>query len=935
MKKIFLFLFLNAFCSTFSYAQQKLITGKLVDTFNNETLEYATVAVIRASDSILLGFTRTDRDGAFKISVPDERKYMMLITYPGFADYTDIVASTVSPTLDLGRLVLYTREKLLSEFVIRQKRGSIIIKGDTTEYLADSFKVDANANVESLLKKLPGLQVDKNGQVTAQGEKVQKILVDGEEFFSDDPAVVNRNLQAKTVEKVQIFDKKSENATFTGIDDGERTKTINLMLKDKYKKGYFGKLALGGGNDGFFENQGMLNVFRGKMKFSVFGIAASTGRIGLSYDDNSKFGSGNTSMSDDESGMFYTMMNSDDDDGGWGGTYDGQGLPKAWTAGAHFSDKWNKDKSHINGNYKFSRRNIETLNNTLTQYSVADSVYYNDQKGNNFSTSDRHSISGMYEWNIDSLSTLKLTANGAQSTKSSVDDNSTDSRGAKGGLINNSERKTTNDGQNQNLNTSLIWKKKFLKKGRNVLIQADFGQAHNNNDGYLIALNSFYKEGIKDSSNTIDQKKKNESQSVSIGANITYTEPISKKGFLELRYKFNNQNRNSKQLSFNKDVANAYTQLDSLFSTDYDFDVNTHRVGASLRWVFDKVNYSFGAAVANTKFIQTDNLANTTKDRTFNNFFPSASINIKFTKQSNLYLNYNGSTQQPSIDQLQPIRQNSDPLNIVIGNPNLRQEFDHSIYFRYNSYKVLQNTYYYAGGGTTFVNDDISRSDIVSASGIRVSQYVNVNGNFNSNLYLGAGYKIRKWDLDFGFNLSANQSRVNNFVNNSLNRNDNNTYNFGLRFGYDKEKKVDISFNPSIAYTDNHSSIGSQNTAFWSTTQELTVNYYLPYKMLLNVDISWSVRERTVNFDQNNNVFLANAYLSKKFTKNDAVEIRASVFDIFNQNLGFSRYGQGNTVTQQSYNTIRRYGLLSVIWNFTKSAKDKTPTEPDIMEIKN
>ena len=231
MKNFFLFLFAFLLAMQNSFAQKKSITGKVIDTFNNETLEYATISVLRASDSILLGFTRTNKDGIFSLNVPEEKKYLVLITCPGFADYTDQVSSSADPTLSLGQIVLYTREKLLSEFVIRQKRGSIIIKGDTTEYIADSFKVDANANVESLLKKLPGLQVDKNGQVTAQGEKVQKILVDGEEFFSDDPAVVNRSLQAKTVDKVQIFDKKSENAEFTGIDDGERTKTINLKLK--------------------------------------------------------------------------------------------------------------------------------------------------------------------------------------------------------------------------------------------------------------------------------------------------------------------------------------------------------------------------------------------------------------------------------------------------------------------------------------------------------------------------------------------------------------------------------------------------------------------------------------------------------------------------------------------------------------------------------
>jgi hypothetical protein len=926
MKKYFLFL-LVLFCSTqISIAQQKTISGKVIDTFNNESLEYATVTVLRASDSVLLGFARTSNTGDFSLRVADEKKYLLLITCPGFADYTDIVSSGSTPNLSLGKLVLYTREKLLSEFVIHQKRGSIIIKGDTTEYIADSFKLDANANVESLLKKLPGLQVDKNGQVTAQGEKVQKILVDGEEFFSDDPAVVNKNLQAKTVDKVQVFDKKSENAEFTGIDDGERIKTINLQLKDKYKKGYFGKVSLGGGNDGFFENQGMFNYFRGKQKFSVYGIMANTGKVGLSYQDADKFGGGNDNrFYDEENGYSFTTS---DEDGNWGGQYNGQGLPKAWTAGAHYSNKWNEDKHHLSSNYRFNRQNIETVNNVLTQYSLPDSVYYNDQRSNSFTSSDRHGLTGLYEWKVDSLSTIKLTANASKRYRKSNTDVNAESHGSStDDIINNSFRRNLSDEESDNVNTAAIWKKKFKKSGRNLMLELTLNQKNSATDAYLLATNSFYTEGIKDSITSVDQKKRNESQTSSIATNLTYTEPISKKGFLELTYRFNNQNNFSRQLSYNKNALNQYSDLDTLYSTDYDFDVNTHRGGASLRWVYEKVNFSFGAAVANTLFTQKDNLFNTTKDRTFNNFFPSAAFTYKFTKQSNLRINYRGNTQQPTIEQLQPVRQNTDPLNISIGNPNLTQEFDNQISFNYNSYKVLQGTYYYAGGSARMVSNDISRSETVGAAGIRTYQYINVDGNYNANLYFGAGYRIPKYDLNLGFNAGVNQNRNNNIVNNQKNINDNNSYSLGLRVGYEKEKKVDISYDPNVAYNINTSSLNKQTTAFWSTSQNLNVLVYLPKKFQISTDLSWSIRQRTATFDRNNNVFQVNAFVSKKLTKKDELEIRASVFDIFNQNLGFSQTGFGNAVTQQSYNTIRRYGMLSLVWNFTYSPKAETKTD--------
>lgn len=932
MRKLLLLIFISMFCAHSSFAQQKTISGKVIDTFNKETLEYATVTVLRASDSVLLGFARTNSEGNFSLKIAEEKKYLVLVSCPGFADYIDAISPSSSPALPLGNIVLFTREKLLTEIMVHQKRGAMIIKGDTTEYIADSFKVDANANVEDLLKKLPGIQVDKNGQVTAQGEKVTKILVDGEEFFSDDPAVVNKNLQAKTIEKVQVFDKKSENAEFTGIDDGEKIKTINLQMKDKYKKGYFGKVALGGGNNGFFENQGMFNYFMGKKKFSVYGIAANTGRIGLSNNDNDKFGGGGNSFYDDESGFSYSYNDNEDED--WGGNYNGQGLPKAWTAGAHFSDKWNKDKHHLSFNYKFNRKNIETVNNTLTQFTLPDSVYYNDKTGNTFSTSDKHGLSALYEWKTDSLSTLKFTANASQTNRNNFNDENTDTKGSAGGLINNSTRRSTNETEIQNIKTSLIWKKRFMKKGRNLLLEADLAQSNSNNDGFLFATNTFFSEGVKDSTTNIDQKKVREIHTESISANATYTEPISKKGFLELKYKFTKNNNFSRQLSYNKNGASDYNLLDTLFSTDYDFDVNTHRAGASMRWVYDKLNFSFGSAVSNTSFLQTDNLFDTQKERNFNNFFPAASVNYKFSQQKSISLSYNGNTQQPTIEQLQPIRQNADPLNISIGNPALRQSFNNSFRFHYNSYKVLKGTYYYASAGTTFTNDAFSTNQTITGSGIRTYQTVNVSGNYNSYFYGGAGYKLQKWDIDYGFNLNITQSRNNNIVNGDKNKNDNNGYGLGGRVSYDKEKKFSISYNPSVNYNQNRSSISQITTAFWTTAQEVNVLVYLPRKFQISTDVTWNVRQRTAAFDRNNNVFQMNAFLTKKFTKKEEIALTLSVYDIFNQNRGYSQYGDGNMVTQQSYNTIRRYGMLSFVWNFTHSPKADATDETQAIEIK-
>ncbi|GAA4455374.1 outer membrane beta-barrel family protein [Rurimicrobium arvi] len=921
MKKTLQLTMLLLCLSLWAQAQKTVVSGKVIDTFNNETIQYATVTVLNAADSTLLGFGHSDKDGKFSFTAGTAPKFLLLITGYGFADYTDIVNSGSSGTLDLGNVILFTREKVLSEFVVMQRRGSIVIKGDTTEYNADSFKVDANANVEALLKKLPGLQVDKNGQITAQGEKVQKILVDGEEFFSDDPAVVNRSLQAKAIDKVQVFDKKSANAEFTGVDDGERTKTINLQLKDKYKKGSFGKVALGGGSNGFFENQAMFNLFRGKQKFSVYGIAANTAKIGLSQNDASKYTSSGSSMQMSDDGDMFFIDNNNDDGTSWDGQYNGEGLPKAWEAGAHYSNKWNNDIQHVNTNYRFNRRNIETLDNTFTQYNLQDSSYYTDQHSTSFSSIDKHTLSGLYEWKTDSASMLKFTMNGRKSNTVNRTGSETRSKGVSGALLNTSDRTSDNDGTRDNVDVNLSWQKRFKKKSRSMFLQLTYNNSGTNNEGYLHAANTFYSDGIQDSTTTIDQRKKNESNTNTYGAIASYTEPISQKAVVEVKYNFSSQGNYSRQLSFNKGAAGDYQQLDSLYSTDYNFDVTTHRLGTTFRWNYEKLSFSFGAAASNTEFRQFDNLYNREMNRTFHNFFPSANLNYKLSRQSSLRFRYSGYTQQPTVTQIQPVRQNTDPLNISVGNPNLKQEFDNSISLGYNSYRVLSGTYIYMGGGMSLVDNDISRSETIAASGVRTYQYVNVDGNRSSYLYAGIGTKIKGTQIQIGANTNVNVSRYNTIVNGAANKSDNNSYTVGLRAAYEKEKLIDFSFNPSVTYNYNLSSINAQNTSFWSAAPEASVLLYLPKKFQISSDASYNIRQRTATFDRNNNVFLLNASVSKKLLKGDQLEARFAVYDIFNQNLGFNRYGNGNTVVQQSYNTIKRYALLSLVWNFTYTPK--------------
>jgi len=447
------------------FSQSATIKGTVIDTTENRNLSNSVVSILRKSDSVLVSFRRTDVQGNFNLGNVKNGEYILLITYPKFADYVDQIKVKDTIEIILGKIILTPKSELLKEVVVRQRMGAIRMKGDTLSFMADSFAVREGATVEDLLKKLPGLQVNKKGEITAQGEKVQKVLVDGEEFFSDDPAVVTQNLRADAVKEVQVFDKKSDQASFTGIDDGEKTKTINLKLKDDKKRGLFGKVSIGGGLPGNFSGEGMINAFKGKRKIAAFGIMSNTGRVGLNWQDSDKYGGGNNLEYNEEEDFFYSFSQGDDEFGGnWGGSFGGQGLPTAWTGGTHFSNKLQEDKFHVNGNYRFNKQNIFGKSSTITQFILPDTQYFNNQSQDIYRSNLRHTLNGFYEIKLDSLSTLKISVNGSTTSSRNNSRYYSEALNETGVPVNKSNRRVGSLSDKELFNSSIYGAKNSAKK---------------------------------------------------------------------------------------------------------------------------------------------------------------------------------------------------------------------------------------------------------------------------------------------------------------------------------------------------------------------------------------------------------------------------------------------------------------------------------------
>jgi hypothetical protein len=908
------------------FSQHAALKGTVIDTSEKRNLANAVIALLRPTDSVLLSFTRSNKDGNFIMQNLSPGKFIVMVTRPAYADYFDRIEITGEATVDLGNISLTLKSQLLQEVVVQHKLGAIRIKGDTTEYIADSFKLGTGATVEDLLKKLPGIQVDKDGKITAQGETVQKVLVDGEEFFSDDPTIATRGLTADAVEKVQSFDKKSDQAAFTGIDDGQKTKTINLQLKEDRKKGYFGKLETGTDANRFWNNNIMINAFKGKRKFSAYGIMSNTGKTGLDWQEGMNYGvNNNVEMGSDDAGGTYINFTGGDDEFG-SGNYWGEGLPKGWNSGLHYSNKWNADKIHFNGGYQYNKLNTEARGNTLNRYILPDSITLNvNDYGNSYRSRDRNRLQGLYEIQIDSFSSLKITAQGSRGNNFGHNKYHQESLNSHGDTLSIVDRETTTDADNKNFNATLLWKQKFRKQGRTISLSVRQNYTENISKGIFFSDNNYFKNNVLDSTKILDQQKETDNITSQINSRITYTEPLTKRSLLEFNYSIDNNHRQSRITTLEKisPLEKYEARVDSL-SNEYSFNVLTQSGGINYRYAKPKkITLSFGMNVSHAAYSRKDLQGDSAIDYSFTNFYPQASFNWTMGGKGNLRFNYNGSTQAPSIDQIQPIRDITDQLNIRVGNPDLKQAFRHSFNMSFNSYKFLSERNIYVNVNFTAIQHDFSTLNILDLStGRKVSQPVNVDGNYRANGYFYYGKKIKKWGIRTGAHGRFNLNHNTNFIDGLKNENDSYTFGAGPLISYEKEKKFGIWMEGGFFRNFSKTSLRSDlQTRYWTQEHSVGMNVYLPWKFEIGSSCDFYIRQTTSVFDKNNNSIRWNARLDRKLFKNDVARLRFTANDMLDQNIGFNRNINNNFISERTYDTIRRNFMLTFIWNFSKNGK--------------
>ncbi|QPH37791.1 outer membrane beta-barrel family protein [Pedobacter endophyticus] len=927
MKKLLLSVCFLILISTVVKAQSThTIKGRTIDTASTTLLAGTSVAILNAKDSTLVKFTRTTDNGLFEINGVKPGKFILLVSYPKYADFVDqFTLDSTNSVKDFGKINLTGKAQLLADVIIKGNRAGIKIKGDTTEFDPRAYNIEPNSKVEDLIKQFPGIQVDKDGKITAQGETITKVLVDGEEFFGDDPTLVTKNLRADMVDKIQLYDKKSDQATFTGIDDGQKTKTLNVQLKEDKKNGYFGKVEGGIATDKYYSGQAMFNRFWGKKKFSAYGITGNTGQVGLGWGDADKYG-GNSFQVSDDGGIYFTG-GGDDDFEGWGGQYNGEGIPVARTGGLHFDNKWNKDKESLNVNYKIGSIRLTGDRDDINQQNLTTSII-NTEASKTFDKSMlKNKVDLTYEIKLDTTLTLKVGVDGT--IKNSTNDqteirNSTNGQGEKLNYLNQT---LTNDVDDKVFNINALLSKRLKKKGRTLSLSLSGSNSVSKGDGYLNSTAEFYRtsETTQDSTSIVNQNKVNDITNNVFKSNLTYTEPLSKTLTLAINYGLNLISGKSDRKSFNQSASGSYDILDPIFSNNYELDQTINQGGAIFNYKKDKTIISFGSKFSGVDYKQYDVYKDEYYKRNFINYMPQASYQYNFKQRSSLRLRYNGSTNQPSIDQIQPFRNNTDQLNTVIGNPDLDPSFRNNFNASYNSYKVLSDQYFWLSSSYSFTLNPIISDVTTSKGGKSTSRFVNLDDKMTTNfsLYSNFGRKIKAIDMNVGFNANFSANSSYNYITTDmitqLNKTKNSNYGVSLEVSKYQEKKYNFNVGFGPTYNVASASVNERgnsdgwgwNGSFWSSVQ-------LPGKLEIGTDGNYQFNGKTQVLQETFERFIWNASVTKKFFKTENLKVSISGKDLLNQNVGFSRSAYNGNINQSTYTTIKRYFMLSVSWDFTK-----------------
>ncbi|WP_422006930.1 outer membrane beta-barrel protein [Roseivirga pacifica] len=939
----FLIVSLMAICSM-AQAQFWVIKGTVLDSAEQKPLQQSTVVLLNQQDSTMRAFS-TDLEGQFRITGVADGNYQLAISFVGFKSY-QIGLEVQGKSLDLGNIILAEDFKSLDEVTVEGLAQRVVQNGDTTEMIASAFKTNPDATAGDLLEKMPGIVV-QNGTVQAQGETVQRVLVDGREFFGDDPNAALQNLPAEIIERIQVYDQASDQAQFTGFTDGETTKTLNIITKASMRNGEFGKVYGGVGTDERYNVGGSINLFREKSRTTIL---AQTNNINIQ----------NFSTSD-----LLGITAGGRRGGGRGGRGGGGGAPGGggFSGGSNTSDFLvgqesgisetkafginysyePTDKLKLTASYFFNQSDNNANEQLWRNYTLPENEGQTyDELSLNESTNINHRFSAELEYKIDDKNSILVRPRLTLQNNSGISSTSGQTMSFDD-LLNESNTSNSSDLTAYTFSNNLLYRHAFEKRGRTFSINLNTNMNGNTGDAYLLSENIFYADN--DRKVNFNQNSDLLQDGLNLRVNATYTEPLTDKSQLLASYQYGYQYTDSDKETYDfNEGTGEYSDLNTTLSNTFKSDYVTHSasLGYNLRGTNANLSLRGTFQNANLDNEQTFPLEGTTA-RTFNNFLPTANYRYRFSRGESLSINYRTSTDAPSVTQLQNVIDNTDPLNISAGNPTLDQAYQHAATVRYNKVDMESSSNFFTMFSGTYSDNYIGNTTVVAGStpvevdgitlepGARYSKPTNLSGYWNIRSFISYGLPLGGIKSNLNFTGSLSYNKTPEVINDELNYAKTPTAGLGLVLSSNISEKVDFTLSSNSSFSNVTNTLdGIDATSYFTQSSRLRMNLIFGKDWVYRTTVNHTLYSG-LSEGYNQNFVLWNMELGKKIIQQKA-EIKLSVFDLLKQNQSISRSVTGSYIQDSQTQILTQYFMLSFVFNIRSFGQGEAPQLDDRMQ---
>lgn len=909
--------------------------GVILDNKDQKPISGTTVQLISKTDSTQRRITVSDVTGKFGVTRVRPGDYTLRLSFTGYKLITREL-SIGRDSINVGSILLEEDVRVFGDVTVQGQVIRAEQKGDTLIFNAAAYKVNQDATAEDLVKKMPGITIE-NGQVRSGGEAVRRVLVDGQEFLGDDATATLRNLPAEIVGRVQVFDRQSDQASFTGFDDGNAERTINIMTKGGISSAQFGKIYAGNGTESRYNAGGNLSWWNGQQRLSVIGLSNNMNQQNFSQQDLLGLLSGGAGGGGGgRGGAPATVMRFVGGGGGGGGFGDfftGQqsGLNKTHSLALNYTNRFSQ-KLNVNGSYFFNQSN----NNSTSAF---DRNYFGEllsgQMYQESSLSDmqngNHRFNGRITWTIDQKNSFIISPR--LSTQNNNSQYSNDGTTTMDLLtqLNATQNDSKSNSSALSLGGNLLYRRGFDKRGRTFSINVSNNTNNRDGESTQRSLNNFYGVGMggADIVQRIDQISSSPSDNTTWSGSINYTEPIGTRNQFQLNYSPSWNYSDSDRYTYGLDeITLGYTRVDSILSNEFDNKNFTQRAGLSYRYNFEKINFNIGANYQNQRLISEQLFPQTFYgSSSFNSVLPDAMMTYRLRQNSQFRLQYRAFTRTPSIRQLQNVIDNSNPLRLSSGNPNLGQQFSHNVNLRYNLTRISEGQTFLLFANVTVADNYIGQStftarrDTLIADGVilrRGAQFTrpdNLGEQVSYRTFTTFGFPFKPLKSNVNMNVGANLTRTPSLINNGTFFSNNIEVKTGLNVSSTISQQLDFNFSYRINFSNvSYDQPNLADNAYNQQTGTFQITWMPLNKFVFVIDYAFNAYNG-LGEDLDQTLSVLNAAVGYKFLKRNAGELRLTGFDLFNKNTTINRQITDTYIQDNLVQALPRYFVLNFTYN--------------------